>query len=310
MGRADRSKAFANSRNTKQREQLKTLKDQGAVAKAAAPKASEAADAQELFGDPVAWEKAANTALIAAKRELEKEPNEENKARYLELKEEYKTAQKAKQANAGAAPAKKKAKGGEQLCFKFQRGECSRGTSCKFKHAAEKAEEAEELSGEEAKWTCETCQITIEATTRETHESSKKHLKKQKLAEKLAAGSTLDELMYTCHACQITIGLSAKAAHDQGKKHLLRTGDFKRGDWFCTACGQHNFASKTSCVGIRCHKPKPDEEIIAQQASSAVQGAAKKRKREAEEKEAAKVAEALQESDGDTISDQGSDQED
>lgn len=325
MGRADRSRDFAKKRNAQQRELIKAVrKDNDADDEEGSPKGSPrsaqqhkapkslqkaAPDAQSLFGDPVAWERAANTALIAAKRLLEQDASDANKQRYLQLKEEYKAAQKAKQLNAG--PPKKNKPKGEKLCFKFQKGDCSRGDTCKFRHALAAAEEGAPAE-EEDKWTCETCSITISSTMREAHEKSKKHAKKEKLAALLQEGqvTAVEDLMFTCYACQITIAASAQAAHEQGKKHCLRTESFKRGDWFCTACGQHNFASKTSCIAPRCHKPKPEDDIIEQQMASAARGAGsaagKKRKREGDDDD---EEEADGGSDAATISDQGSDDE-
>lgn len=273
-------------------------------------------DAQRLFGDPVAWEKSANTALITAKRLLENDASEANKQRYLELKEEYKAAQKAKQLNAPSKKNKKKASG-EKVCYKFQKGECSRGDSCKFRHS-----QAVEEEHEEHMWTCLTCSVTLAATMRDAHERGKKHVRKARLAEQLRNNvTTLEDLMYKCHACQITIAASAREAHEQGKKHRLRTAGFKRGDWFCVTCGQHNFASKASCVAPRCHASKPDEAMIAEQLASATRGGGKKRKRESEEDQRedkiraatgrgeGDVGAAAEESD-ETVSDQGSDGED
>jgi len=216
-----------------QRERLRRQREaeaEAARAEAEAdPEAEAEAEATNTFrelvssifdkSDPVAWEKAVNVALTAAKKEwMVDRESEELEQRYLALKEEYKTAAKAKQSLAPPKPRKKV-----------------------------KAAEQSEIS-----WTCLLCRVTLPAASRETHEAGRKHLKRTAAAE---ANKEVAELMWTCEVCNITIAASAQQMHEAGKKHSARMAIWKKGDWFCE-CGQHNYASKKSCIRAGCHAPR------------------------------------------------------
>jgi len=192
--------------------------------------------------DPVAWEKAANVALTAAKRECEKHPkDEQRKRRYTTLKEDYKAAAKAKsEANAGAASKSSIPKKKSKPCNQFlETGSCQYGAKCRFSHEIVAAAPAV-TEGDDEDWKCPTCELNIKVFEKDAHNKTRRHLKALNLQEKTT-------LVWRCIPCQVTIGASMRATHEAGKKHAYKVRDAKAGDWFCL-CGQHNYSTKTICV--------------------------------------------------------------